>query len=117
MSKKKYLDVVETLGTIGVSELEGGISVVIMQLQSYIDENPNHTDIVLSYNYDSDEFIHGTYDIVGTRKETDKERDKRLAKARQARTDKAAIKAGVVASEKAELKRLIEKYGAELINR
>jgi hypothetical protein len=76
---KKYLDVAERVGDISV---DGKIEDVISTLQSYIDEYGNTAYIKEEYaGYD------GGIDLVlyYTRKETDREREKRLALARAER--------------------------------
>lgn len=116
MGKKKYLEITETLKELPVDEFQGLITEQIKRLKLIIDNYPDHTQIYISYDNDYNTYSSGSFQIIGTRSETDKERDKRLAKGRKERERKAEIKAAEETAEKAELKRLLIKYKEDLIN-
>ena len=110
--KKKYLQIRETLRSLDVDFFSDTLVRIMAELQGFKDDYPDHTDLAISIDNYYDTF---DIDLVGVRSETDKERDKRLSKARKERERKAEVKTSQEAAEKQELKRLLNKYGEELI--
>lgn len=114
MGKKKYLEVTETLREINQEMFSRSLVELMANLQGFKDDYPDHKDLHItiekSYCDAPDDFY-----LEGTRLETDEERDKRLDWALHTRKLKIEAKAEQEAAEKAELKRLLEKYGEELI--
>ena len=113
MGRKKYLEIEEKLRYIDDDTFDGPVDEVIQSLQDMKKSYPNHTKLRIWLDYGAWDNPN-EYHLMGTRMETDDERDKRLAKARKLKEQKAAKKAEDEAKEKQELKRLIEKYGDEL---
>jgi len=110
---KKYLAIEEELREFDVDLFNGSIIKLAAELQGFQDDYPDHTNLRfwIDQHYECVEIK-----LMGTRQETDRERDKRLTRARKERNLKAEAKAQKEAAEKTELKRLLEKYGEELIN-
>ena len=112
MANKKYLDIRERLRSFNQDLFDGSIIRVMCDLQGLQDDYPDHTDLAFIIDYDE----YGVdVELHGTRKETDKERDKRLNKARKLREQKVAHQVELEENERAELKRLQEKYNQESV--
>lgn len=110
MTKKKYLDIRERLRSFDQDLFNGSIVRLMCDLQGFQDDYPDHTALAFVIDYDE----YGVeVELFGTRKETDKERDKRLDKARKVRERNAASEVELEENERAELKRLQEKYNAD----
>lgn len=113
MPKKKYLEIEEELRDLDVESMfDRSIVEIQADLTGFQEDYPNHSKlrIYVDHYYESVEIK-----LMGTRLETDKERDKRLAKAREMKAKKIAAKEEAMAAEKQQLKQLLEKYGDELI--
>jgi hypothetical protein len=110
--KKRYLEITETLRELSIEFFEGSLIQLMAELQGFMDDYPDHKDLEILIDHYCESV---DIELRGTRLETDKERDKRLAKARKERERKAEMKASREVAEKQELKRLLEKYGEELI--
>lgn len=110
MAKKKYLDVKEKLRDLDTDFFHDSIVKLKAELQGLQDDYPDHENLYISVDryYESIDV-----ELYGTRKETDKERDKRLDKARKIREKNAAHAVELEENERAELKRLQEKYNAD----
>jgi len=113
MPNKKYLQVTERIEKLSANDLDGSLSRTIAWLQSFLEDNPDHTDVRIEYQYDHDEYESGTFYIIGERPETDSERDKRLGKLREEREKKRAAKEKIESKERETLRKLLEKYPDE----
>lgn len=109
-SKKKYLQVRETLCNLDMDFFSDTIVKIMAELQGFKDDYPDHTDLAILIDHDYDSRAIDV-NLVGTRLETDKERNKRLAKARKERERKVEVNASREAAEKAEFFRLVDKFG------
>lgn len=103
---KKYLDIEVRARTISVYDFDKDVKSIIEDLQGYIKEFGD------SVRFDVDPSVFDSVDIViyYTRKETDDERDRRLAKARKARAKKKKEDAEKEEREKKEYERLRAKF-------
>lgn len=114
MGKKVYKEVRENISTKMSSftayDIEGDIESVIRRLtdlrdQAYEKGYENvYLDLDTGYN-------NIDLEIIGIRKENDKERDKRLLEAKQRREKKSQLRQDLESRELKELARLREKYG------
>lgn len=105
--KKQYLEVNETF-TLNEYILEGDMSIVIQELQQFMDDHPSFSKFRIDLEI-------GTYDNItvrvrGTRLETNEERLERLAEARDARERKKREAATDEAHERAHYEMLKLKY-------
>ncbi len=108
MSKKKYLEVEEELRTVHEDFLNSSLVKLMAELQGFQDDYPDHQSLRLQVNYEDG--YDATITLIGTRLETDKERNKRLAYARTVRRARAQAKATAEAIELALYKKLKAKY-------
>jgi len=111
MAKKKYLEFEEQLEEVDIGLIDGELDVLIDRLKKLGEKyTSTHSKIRIKVEYgswdDSDEFY-----LMGTRSETDKERDKRLARAKKIRDAKKAQKLKQEEHEKELLGRLLKKHG------
>lgn len=88
-------------------DLEGTLGDVRNRINWLIDDYGEDAMIDFEYGYEGIEDVVVHFD----RKETDKERNKRLKNARKEREKKAAAKIAKEKKERAELARLTKKYG------
>tara|TARA_R110002096_G_scaffold174566_1_gene350341 strand:- start:1723 stop:2097 length:375 start_codon:yes stop_codon:yes gene_type:complete len=114
MAKKKYLEITERLKELSpYSMFDRSIVHIMADLQGFQDDYPDHKYLritVESGGWDNpDEFY-----LMGTRTETDIERDKRLVKAQKLRKDKKNAKTKKDTAEKEQLKELLRKHGGDL---
>ena len=113
MAKKVYKDVYETIDSNIIWELDTNIHNAIAYLKQIVETNKNiyHS---LSLYVDTEHDYDGERTVIrlrGTRKETDKERDKRLFKAGVERDNKRKLKAINAEKERKEYERLKKKFG------
>jgi len=114
VGRKKYLEITEKLKELSpYSMFDRSIVHIMADLQGFKDDYPEHKDLritVESGGWDNpDEFY-----LMGTRTETDIERDKRLVKAQKVRKDKKSAKDRKTEQEKEQLKELLRKHGGDL---
>ena len=111
---KKYLDVNHKLTSIDDAEFEGSIDTIIDTLQSlkedFKDKNYNYLwlDKETSYGYYNDMDV--SYTLYGSRKETDKEYDARMAKNKKALNVVKINKQKKLEKERKEYERLKKKF-------
>lgn len=118
---KRYLEFRELIDTISDDMLDGSIDNAIDTLQKHKAEweSQGYFNITMILDVDS---YDATYEITGTRKETDDERDERLRKAREERKQEKERRRRFeeqeeerrlenIRDEKALYLRLKEKYG------
>tara|TARA_R110002094_G_scaffold117756_1_gene113358 strand:+ start:1995 stop:2378 length:384 start_codon:yes stop_codon:yes gene_type:complete len=114
MAKKKYLEIHERLKELDPWVVfNRSIVHVMADLQGFQNDYPQHKKlriVVDSGGWDDPDEFH----LVGTRMETDSERDKRLARAKKSREDAKQIKADRNAAEIEQLKELLTKHGGDL---
>lgn len=109
---KKYQDVRCTDTSLDIYDFEGDPKVVMERIQNLIDIHTakGHTDLYIDISVDAVD-SYADVDVMYTRKETDKERDRRLARAAKARVKGVERATARVEKEKAEYERLQKKYG------
>lgn len=110
----------EQLQSLYEDDLGGLVDDVIGRLKSYKDKYSTYEDleIEIDTSYDWDDSQHTTFTLIGYRKETDKEREKRLERSRKRIKSEKVRKARELmeleTKEKSELERLSKKYGYKL---
>lgn len=95
---------------ISLYDLEGSLEDVRDIFQSYIDKYGKEAHLSVEIDRDYYDDYHVFY-VNYEREETDKERDRRLAKAHKEREKNKAVKAKKEEKERVELARLLKKYG------
>lgn len=82
---KKYLEIKEKLADISNYDFEASFDKVILMLQELKETNEakGYTNLTLSVEYTAFSDDGSYFELRGTRKETDRERNKRLAKAKK----------------------------------
>lgn len=91
---------------LSLCDLEGKLSDVREYIDILAEQYGNDAELVLEWDYESVDL-----EVQFTREETDVERNKRLLKDLRAREKKAVAKAAKEEGERAELARLLKKFG------
>jgi len=98
----------ELLAEIYINDLEGPLDKIIENLNEHKQTHKNYEDLTLAAWWDYDDFHY--LSLYGTREENEKERKKRLDKAKKEREKKKKLDEGKKEKELKELARLKKKY-------
>ena len=80
---KVYKTITKRLTYLDAELFTGSVKEIIEELEKLNKTYPGYDDFFIEADYNPDAYVE--YDLFGIRKETDEERDKRLAKAKKAR--------------------------------